>query len=265
MLIFLGGSFMENIHAGHRNRLRDKAFKQGIDSLEDHEILELMLSYVVPYKDMNPIAHILLKKFGTIHRVLTMPVEELMTVKGVGEKTAKYLVSLGQFSQYYHVFNVKEEKVKISSVYQAVYYCAKLVQRLENEEFYVICLAGDSSVKCFERFSRGTSNETGFYLKNVVQYILKNNCSNILLCHNHPHGSQEPSQNDLKITKNLFLALAFHGIVMVDHIIVGENGQNFSFAQHAILDGWKEEVKSLISADQYLQWKASNMQYDLGM
>lgn len=256
---------MENIHAGHRDRLRDKALKQGIDTLQDHEVLEIMLSYVIPYKDTNPTSHALLNKFGSIHRVLSMPKEELMTVEGIGEKTAKYIITLGQFAQYYHLFDMKEKKVKLNNPSLAYHYCSKLVSRLEHEEFYVICLNADGTVRCTQKFSSGSSNQTNVDRKAIMSFVLNNTCANVMICHNHPHGSKDPSPNDIDLTKKLFMSFAFSGITLVDHVIVGANSDCYSFAHSDHFIAWNEELTKMFDDEHISSLRSNAMKYDVHM
>ncbi len=241
---------MNYLHEGHRDRLRQKALEYGIDSLADHEILELMLSFAVPYKDMNPIAHQLVNEFGSIQNVLTRPTKELEKISGVGSKTAQYLNCLGMFCQSYHVFDAKEKKDRIANPFQSYKFCAKLIERQNHEEFYAVCVDHNNCVKNFKKISKGSNNETGVNLKELVQYVINSNCNNVLICHNHPKGSEQPSPNDLVMTKNIYMALAFHGIVLLDHIIIGDDGKYFSFTRERIFESWKDSVDQFLEKEQ---------------
>ena len=84
---------MAGEHAGHRQRMRERFRTQGLDGFAPHEVLELMLFYAIPQKNVNPLAHRLLERFGTLHGVLQASVEQLMQVDGIGE-TAATLLSL---------------------------------------------------------------------------------------------------------------------------------------------------------------------------
>lgn len=74
---------MAGEHAGHRQRMRERFLAGGLEGFADHEVLELMLFYAIPQRNVNPLAHRLLDRFGTLHAVLEAPVEELMKVEGV--------------------------------------------------------------------------------------------------------------------------------------------------------------------------------------
>ena len=80
-------------HYGHRNRLRERVMREGLDHFQDYQVLEYVLSFVLPYKDTNPIAHKLINKFGSFKGVLEADVEEIKKVKGMGSVSAHFLVS----------------------------------------------------------------------------------------------------------------------------------------------------------------------------
>lgn len=79
------------VHAGHRSRLRKRFLNAGLDSFQDHEVLELLLCYAIPRRDVNETAHLLLDRFGTLMAVLDAPEAELQAVPGVGPATAHFL------------------------------------------------------------------------------------------------------------------------------------------------------------------------------
>ena len=82
---------MAGEHAGHRQRMRERFLCGGLDGFADHEVLELMLFYAIPQRNVNPLAHRLLERFGTLHAVLEASVADLMKVEGVGRHTALLL------------------------------------------------------------------------------------------------------------------------------------------------------------------------------
>ena len=80
-----------SIHDGHRQRLKDRFCKEGLDNFDEHQVLELLLFYCIPRMDTNPIAHALLQRFGSLSQVLEAPVEELEKVPGIGHNAAVFL------------------------------------------------------------------------------------------------------------------------------------------------------------------------------
>lgn len=84
------------IHAGHRSRMRQRFLVNGLEGFQDHEVLELILFYAVPRRDVNPMAHMLIQRFGNLSAVLDAPEAELCTIPGVGPRVAHFLKLIPQ-------------------------------------------------------------------------------------------------------------------------------------------------------------------------
>lgn len=79
------------VHAGHRHRMRQRFLASGLEGFQEHEILELLLFYAVPRRDVNTMAHMLIQRFGNLSAVLDAPEEELCAIPGVGPRVANFL------------------------------------------------------------------------------------------------------------------------------------------------------------------------------
>ena len=99
------------IHDGHRQRLKSRFLSQGLESFEDHNILELLLFYSIPRSDTNEIAHYLLKEFKTLSGVFDAPVEELCKIKGVSLHTATLIKLIPEMMAVYHTDKTKDTKI----------------------------------------------------------------------------------------------------------------------------------------------------------
>ena len=77
-----------NVHEGHRQRIRERFLKEGLENFHDHNILELLLFHSIPVKDTNEEAHALINRFGSLSEVFDADYEELCKVKGIGERSA---------------------------------------------------------------------------------------------------------------------------------------------------------------------------------
>ena len=78
-------------HAGHRQRFKNKVLETGIEHLPYHEVLEFLLMYAIPQKDVNPLAHELISNFGSFSAVLDADYDQLKKIKGVGHETALFI------------------------------------------------------------------------------------------------------------------------------------------------------------------------------
>ena len=93
----------KTVHAGHRARLRERFLKEGLSGFSEHEVLELLLMFAIPQKDVNPLAHALIGRFGSLSAVLEASPAELMRVAGVGQNAAALLSLMPQLMGYYSI------------------------------------------------------------------------------------------------------------------------------------------------------------------
>ena len=101
---------MAGDHVNHRQRMRERVRRGGLDQLAPHEVLEYLLYHAIPQGDVNPLAHRLLRRFGTIGAVLSAPEEELVQVEGVGAHTARMLRAAGELVSAYREESRRERR-----------------------------------------------------------------------------------------------------------------------------------------------------------
>lgn len=213
-------------HKGHRQRMRERYAKNGLEGFAPHEVLELLLYYAIPQKDVNPIAHELLNRFETLRGVLRAEKWQLQQVKGVGENTAIFLTMLSKAWQYAQRQDGKEP-VRLTTRALAEEYCINLLNGEVREAFYLICLTAQMRVEHCVLIARGSLREVPAYPRMVAEAVLANNAHSVLLCHNHPGGSLVPSPEDIEATRELSTLLRGLEVALIDHVIVAE-GRTFS-------------------------------------
>ena len=221
-------------HEGHRDRLRSRFLKDGnMTGFAPHEALELLLTYAIPRKDVNPIAHRLMDHFGSFHAVLEARQEELTQVSEIGPGAAMLIRMLLPLFRLYENDRLAERKELTS--YRAVRdYCASLFRGVTDERFYLISLDARLKIISTQVLSEGTVDEVAVYPRQVLSLLLRQNAQGAVLSHNHPGQSAEPSQADLEMTGLLEDVMQKVGIRLFDHVICGADG-TYSFAQHQLL------------------------------
>ena len=127
------------VHAGHRARLRERFLKEGLSGFSEHEVLELLLMFAIPQKDVNPLAHALIGRFGSLSAVLEASPAELMRVAGVGQNAAALLSLMPQLMGYYQ-HSAMGEKPSITNLSSARRYAGALFFGVHEERVYMICL-----------------------------------------------------------------------------------------------------------------------------
>ena len=219
-------------HAGHRERLRERARGAGIHHLPDYELLELFLFRSQPQGDVKPIAKALLTRFGSLAAVLAASVEDLMTVraedsrgrsKGVGAETALDLAALHEVSRRV----AKEEANKrtvISSWTALLAYVRMSLQHEPREQFRVLYLDKKNQLILDEIQNRGTVDHAPVYPREVVRRALELSASAMIIVHNHPSGDPTPSRADIDMTKQVIEAARSLSVQVHDHLIVGREG-----------------------------------------
>jgi DNA repair protein RadC len=225
---------MENmLHKGHRKRVKARYLKEGLDSFEDHQVLEFLLFYCIPMKDTNELAHKMLSEFGSLAGIFEADPKDICRRCGVSENTAILLSLIPPLTRRY--FKGKwGDKPVLSSSSKAGEYAVSLFVGRTYEVFYVICLDSQNRVNYAVPVHEGTINETPVYPRIIVEAVLRHQASSVILAHNHPGGSMRPSDADLQITKRITAALEAISVHVVDHIIVAGD-RYFSFAEKGLL------------------------------
>ncbi len=211
-----------NVHNKHRERLRERYLKNGIDSFEPHQVLELILFYAIPRKDTNELAHELLNRFGTLSGVFEAPVEELCTIEGIGKGAAVYLNLFSQIIRKYEQ-DKSSDKKDLSSSCKAGNFCVSLFKGRIYECMFLVCLNSQNKVVNYEKIAEGTINEATVYPRNIVRSALLNNAVKVIITHNHPGGTTTPSTEDLSLTTIIKNALKTVDVELCDHIIVAND------------------------------------------
>ena len=211
-----------SIHAGHRQRLKERFLKDGLDHFEEHQVLELLLFYGIPQRDTNEIAHELIRKFGSLPRVLEATPEELAEVKYVGDNVTTLFKLITAVARYYQVSRAMREEI-LTTIDACGKYLVPFFYERTNETVFLLCLDAKCKVLCCEKVGEGSVNSAGVPIRKIVELALKENATSVILAHNHPSGLAIPSGEDIQTTRRVALALDAVEIGLVDHIIVADN------------------------------------------
>ncbi|MCR4963558.1 MAG: DNA repair protein RadC [Firmicutes bacterium] len=212
----------KNIHSGHRERLKKRALQEGLDQFDDHQVLELLLFYAIPYRDTNELAHRLIQQFGGLSGVLDAEYRQLLDVKGVGPNAASFLALIPQICRSYQL-SKWGDRLLFDNVYTLGEYCVSLFIGCAYEKFYLLCLDNQNRLIQAVLVNEGTINEVSVYPRLVVEKALAYKANSVVLSHNHPGGSLQASVGDVKLTKRLVTVLNEINISVTDHIIVSGN------------------------------------------
>jgi DNA repair protein RadC len=219
-------------HEGHRQRLRERFKKAGINGFHDYEFIELLLTYSISQKDVKPIAKELLKHFNGLKGIFDASLEELTSLKGIGERTAILIKLLKEGATLYLKTHIKRREV-LSAPQDVLNFCQLALSGEKNEKFAVIYLTTKNEVIEVEILEEGTINRTAVYPRKVIEGALRHHAAALIFVHNHPSGDPTPSHTDKRLTEDLGKAASAVDITVHDHIIIGTNS-HFSGREH----GW---------------------------
>lgn len=211
------------MHEGHRDRLKERFLKDGLDNFEQHNILELALFYAIPRKDTNEIAHRLIDTFGSVSGVFNASYEQLLEVNGIGENAACFIKLIPELARCYYN-DLGRDKIQVLNSTDAAgeFFIPKFIGRTE-EHIFMAALDGKSRLLKFELVAKGVVNEVSISVRKIVEVAVKHNAVSVIIAHNHPNGVALPSPDDIDTTLRIVDALNLVNVKLLDHIIVAGN------------------------------------------
>lgn len=210
------------MHEGHRQRMKQQLKASGMDSLSDVQVLEVLLYYVIPRADTNPIAHRLLDRFGSLSGVLEAPAEELQKVEGMGENTANLICLFCQLERRHLMDRTNGTRI-LNTTTKCGQYLTPRFHGEKEEVVYLLCLDAKCGVIDCVPVHRGGVNVADVSVRKIVKAALDTGATSVVLAHNHPAGLALPSPEDIQTTQTVRAALDAVGIVLVDHVIVADD------------------------------------------
>jgi DNA repair protein RadC len=217
----------------HRRRLKEKFAESGAGAFHDYEVLELLLTYAIPRKDVKPLAKDLLAQFGSLKGVMDAQSSDLKQVTGIGLHTTLLIRLVKEVAALYLKERAKE-KVQITCTRELFDYCQTAMGGLKDEQFRVIYLDAQNRIIDVETIQEGIVNQAVVYPRKVLEKALRRSASAIILVHNHPSGHVKPSEADIRLTKTIQDTARMLDILVHDHIIIGEN-RFFSFREEGMM------------------------------
>ena len=230
----------EKDNQGHRERIKEKFLKNGIDGFAEYEILELLLTYCIPRKDTKPIAKDLLNKFKTLDNVFKADFDKLSVIDGLGNNSIAFLKLIGDLPSIIYKDELKNKKLvnkeilKISNKDILLNYLRNKIGYEEIEKFYVIYLSSSNEVIEFEENSVGTLDRSSVYPREIYKKVINLNAKSIILAHNHPSDNITPSKSDIELTNEIAKGLKNFGALLIEHIIITKNSY-FSFLEEGLI------------------------------
>jgi DNA repair protein RadC len=220
---------------GHRQRLRDRFLKSGLDGFADYEVVELLLTLAIPRSDVKQPAKALIARFRDLRGILDAPIDELRAIPGIGNVTPVALQIIKAAATLY-LQQSSEGRDSPTNPDQLASVWRMRIGALSNEVFEVAYL--DSGYRLLrdgiETLEEGTIDRATVYPRRVIEAALRRGAFGLVLAHNHPNGKVTPTEQDKVLTRAIILAAEAVSVRVVDHLIVSA-AETFSFRKAGLL------------------------------
>jgi DNA repair protein RadC len=214
------------------DRPREKLRKKGPSSLSNSELLALIIRAGAPGKNVVELCQEILSDFDFEH-LSKSSAEELKEYKGISDVKAGQIVAAFELARRCESKDISPGE-QIEGLTDIINYMGPEMRRLEREELHLLHLSNSNQLLKHEILHKGSLNEVSIKNREVVKSCLKQNASAVLLAHNHPDGSPNPTDQDRAMTESLREALNLVDVNLIDHVIFGQS-DHFSFNQKGLL------------------------------
>ncbi len=208
----------DNPHKGHRARLKSEFLARGLVGMPDHKALELLLCFSIPQGDVNPLAHRLMKVFGSLSGVFNATPEQLLAVPGIGEHTVCLIKLMTELGARYQADCSRLGTILDSTDRLGEYLMPEFFGK-RNETAVILCLDAKCKALHCQQLSEGTVDATSLNFRKMMEIALACNASQIVIAHNHISNIATPSQEDVLSTKLVYDAFQQVGILLRDHLV----------------------------------------------
>ncbi|MBD3271176.1 MAG: DNA repair protein RadC [Elusimicrobia bacterium] len=219
---------------GHRARLRTRLMNAGLSGFAEHEMVEYLLTFSIPLKDVKPLAKKLCAEFSTVDQILDASPDDLTRIPGMGPVSIASIVFIRQLMEQYYKARIVRKPLFPSTASTRAYLDV-CFRGKKKEIFKVIFLNNKNCLIAEKNVHEGTVDRSFVYPREIIGEAIRLGATRIICAHNHPSGSSEPSTADCDITRDLVFAARPLDIDVLEHIIIG-NGEYFSFAETGYLD-----------------------------
>lgn len=223
-------------HSGHRKRLKEEFLRRGVAGMHDYHVLELVLFHAIPRGDVNPLAHRLIQRFGSLHGVFHATYDQILEVEGAGPAVALLLQLIPAVSARYLEESASFDG-QVVSYWQVRDLFLPIFFGQRDEIAALMCLDSKNKLLCVRELGRGVVSAVQIAGRKVLEAALAANASRVVLAHSHPGGVASWSQADLDTTLRLQEVLSAAEIRLADHVVFTGDDMA-SMAESGLLPPW---------------------------
>lgn len=241
----------KNLHEGHRARLVELASKAGVDSMSDVQVVEFFLTYIFPRGDVNPLAHRLLDKFETFTQIVEADVNDLISVDGINERSAK-MIKLFKDLFYYFSTAKMGRKFHVKCKGDAITVIEDCLRFRNTENMILLALSPSNIITHRRRINSNSSGHVELSLMELTTFLASAKPAALVIGHCHPYGKAMPSKADDEGFKMVEKVCNTCGVNLIDSYIVGEEGVYSQRDEKLVrmyydIDQLKEAFKNVIN------------------
>jgi DNA repair protein RadC len=209
--------------SGHRARLRRRLFEGGPKALLDHELVEYLLALAIPRRDTKPLAKKLLREFGGFGGLMAADPAAIARVGEIGEGAVAAL-KIAQATALRLLAEGIRERPVLASWQALLDYLRADMAHMAVERVRVLFLNSRNILIANEQMWEGSVDESAVYIREIMRRALDLHATAIIVVHNHPSGDPSPSQQDIRLTRDLAEAGRHLKVSLHDHVIIGASG-----------------------------------------
>jgi len=213
----------KNYHAGHRSRTLETFLSRECYEIPDHILLEMILYFSIPRQDTNRLAHELIEHCGSFNNVFDASEKQLTEVMGIGKKTAQHIKLIGIASRAYDVNAASPSGKRFANLDEIGEYICAILKNRKQEVFYILMLDSQNTLLGCRLIENGSPNQADISIDRILQLSYFTGCSKIVVAHNHPGGTPEPSDEDVTFTLSIKRAFDPLSTEFVEHFIIAGN------------------------------------------
>ncbi len=212
-----------NLHSGHRARMKEKYLRLGSDAFSDHELLEMLLFHSIPRADTNETAHKLIERFGSLEGVFTSEQEMLLTIDGIGESSA-ILISLVDDIRNRIAKTPVRKKKKYKTLSDVGELLSSFYSGARKEYFTAMYFTSSMELIDVAIIAEGSETEVAVTPSRIARDAVLKNAAGVIIAHNHLGECSLISSADRKITNLVEVTLSAIGVPLIEHIVVTPAG-----------------------------------------
>ena len=223
-----------NKHIGHRERLKERFIKDGIDGFEEHVILEMLLFYTIPQRDTNELAHTLLDRFGCLEQIINADVEELKQINGVGDYTARFLSMLSTLTDSY-ITDRRQNEI-VSGIRNITEFAVRKLALLKTECLLILFIDNKQCMLSWHYLQSGMLSPDELNMKELVRMVMGTNTTHVLIARNCVRDKCKLSRNDMRVASGISDALHGTGAMLFDYMVVDRDRSIVTLKGNADID-----------------------------